>query len=348
MKSTIKLFLLLILSLTVGCGATKAPKYYRSNVSLHDSVPVRDMHNVINYALKSTFPNDDVNHNCVAKYNNDHSKKIADVCFKVMGTALSRKSTIYSDDSSLQDWFDAVISKQNIVEGYYKSITFEELHKEELNAFNNKINNLKVKFVDKTGKVSQETIDYLVRTYEVLKDFPRFAIKPYYKVKYTQLDYETNVPQDLNYQNYSDVIIFNIVSANEYITYNDINPLTKSFEMNDKTLVFEAIYDKSINHVTEINISNMTKDYITIEAISGYFNDKIKTNIISKPFSMPPMSKHTIKRGEIYFPMAVHTKARKHGNYIVATYGYSVKYQLSNNSAPSTLYKVLDYYQNIM
>ena len=60
------------------------------------------------------------------------------------------------------------------------------------------------------------------------------------------------------------------------------------------------------------------------------------------------MSKRTIGRGEIFFPIEAHAKARKQGDSIVATYGYSVKYQSSNNNVPGTLYKVVDYYKRIM
>ena len=279
MKCTVKFFLLLILSLIVGCGATKAPKYYASEVFLHESVPLKDISILINYALKATFANENINRNCVVKYNNNGTEKIADVCFNAGGSVLGRTSKIYSESSDLADWFNMVVSKQNIVESYYNNTTFDQLHKKELDAFDNKIKNLKVIFVDKTGKVSQETIDYLARTYGVIKDFPRFAIKPYYKVKYTQLDYESNKPQDLNYQSYPDEIVFSIVYANEYITYNDINPITESFEMKDKTLVFEATYDKSSSKVAEINISNMTRDYVTIEAMSGYLNDLLMISV---------------------------------------------------------------------
>lgn len=230
---------------------------------------------------------------------------------------------------------------------YYEPPVFKsEAPKSKVNNkynFRETIESIQVEFIDKTNKVPKHIIEYLSRTYGIIEEAPRFAIKPYFRVEGYHFVFENNAPKDLMYYNYPDKVTFTITSAEKIITLKDVNPIPNIFDMKDQSLSFQAIYDKESNSIQSIIITNNSKTYVQVETISGYHYKNIKTNIIKKPFRLAPYSNITIDKKDIYFPIDLNINTNQFKEFAYLQYGYSVEYKLSNKTTYDTLHNLSNY-----
>lgn len=211
------------------------------------------------------------------------------------------------------------------------------------NNFRKKIENLQVEFIDKTNKVPKHIIEYLARTYGVIEDYPRFAIKPYFRVEGYHFVFENNAPNDLVYYNYPNKLVFTIVSAQKVVTLKDVNPLPVVFEINDQFLSFQAIYKRESNKIKSIKLYNNTRVYVHVDTISGYYHNKITERIVNDSVTIPPMGIITYDTNDINFPINLNINVNQFKESPLLLYGYSVKYKLSNMTTSDTLHKLLYY-----
>ncbi len=153
---------------------------------------------------------------------------------------------------------------------------------------------------------------------------------------------------------------FNASTCPESITFTVrgviFKYLPKTFSAHDDHIKIEVINDLE-DKIKSFIVYNNTKKFIKINAIAGYYNGKIDTNLLVSPITLPPMSyKNITDMMDHNFPSSVARKSvgidissSFDQDETVATvkefyrsgvdYGFSVNYSGADSTRTKTLYK---------
>lgn len=325
-------FLLIILS-----GCATAPKPYIASLNTNYNFDVRDNFYILNQALEITFPEYTVVNGCLPFKTRSYSR-LAEVCYSIDNNKIQRNARTYTSlNIHLNDWFESIVSKQHILEDNYLMLAsqhVEYLHQQkiETEGFKQKVASLKIDFKDETGKIPSRVMNELRNSLQVIKNQPQIKVKynttfGNYKLKTT-----SNLPLNINYSNYADNITV-------IITGYKINSIPKSFELSDSNLNVKAVYDFDSAKVDNLIFTNNSNDFITIDIVAGYYDTKVRTNLLKDALTLPPMSEKTIEWRDINtFP--IQYDYEQFLDQEMTQYGFSINYKLANKETSNTLSKI--------
>lgn len=341
MKRHILLIILIIIS-----GCVTAPKPYISNLNTNHQIEFKDNFALLSEALQITFPAERIDNNCLTfdittGHGITHQKKLAEVCYSVNNNQIQRNARTYSNlNVHLNDWFESIINRQHTLEGNYLKLASRYVSNNEQQArekvdFQTKLSNLKVYFKDETGKVSESIMTELRNSLEIIPNEPNINLRYKNKIGRIKLITTSNRPIIPYYKNYNDNIVIRI-------TGYKVNTIPRLFELVNSDLKVTAFYNFDRSKVDKILFANATNDFITVQQIAGYFDSKVRDNLLKEPLTIPPMTKKAVEWHNLNtFPVQ---DSYDQFLYKESTnYGFSVSYKLSQKKTSDTLVKVQEF-----
>jgi len=345
---------LIILIFIISYGCATAPKPYTANLRTNYQIEFKENFYLLSEALKRTFPSENINNNCLTfdivtrkgitlngRSPGATTKKLAEVCYSIDNNQIIRNARTYTSlNIHLNDWFAYITSKQTTLEVTYSELAFQyvtqkEQQKQEEADYQAKLASLKVDFKDETGRMSENVMKQLQQSLKIVPNKPQINIRYKNIIKRYKLETTSNLPVIPHYKSFKDNIIIRVIGYK-------VNPVPSFYELSDANLNVKAIYNFELSKVDELLFSNKTNDFITIHQIAGYFDNKIRDNLLKEPLTIPPMSKKAINwRGINTFP--IQDSYDQFLDKESTNYGFSVSYKLSQKATSDTLVKIQDY-----
>ena len=341
-----QLILLITLILIIISGCATAPKPYTANLNINHQIEFSENFALLSEALQKTFPDENMNNNCLT-FDIDtghvitHKKKLAEVCYSVINNQIQRNARTYSSlNVHLNDWFASIVNRQHNLEGNYvklasRYISNTERQKREKAEFQTKLSNLKVDFKDETGKLNESMMNELRKSLIITPDQPNIHIKYENIIGRIKLRTASNIPPFPHYKDFSDNITIRV-------TGYKVNTIPTMFELTNNDLKVTAFYNFDRSKVDEVLFANSTNDFITVQQIAGYFDGKVRDNILKAPLTIPPMTKKSVEWHNLNtFPLQ---DSYDQFLYKESTnYGFSVSYKLSQKATSDTLVKIKEF-----
>ena len=333
-----KLLLLLAILIT-GCAGNQ-PRYIKS-YNINALMPTNINYKLVESALHQTFPSDRIDRNCVI-YSSPEDKKIeyASMCYKVNYNKILAVSTLLKDNSTTRQWLSQIIDQQDLFEQNYNANLknrFADADADQ-DACRSKADSIKINLIDDTNMLPDHIFNKFSDMISLYCSPPSVRIRyaNYTSEHYFVDGYRIYVKDDLDRNNDYHSIPSQI---NVHITNYKVIPIPQIYEIEDQNIKLQAVYTSG--SLAMIELSNLTNDYIQVDAISGYYDGKIANNILKKAMMLPPQS---ITSAAYPLHLEKFPLQNSSDQYVdcgqEVNYGYSVRYKLSGSGNTNSLYKV--------
>lgn len=330
---------LLLLALIAGCAGNQ-PRYIKS-YNIDALMPTSINYKLVESTLHQTFPSNRIDRNCVI-YTSPEDEKIeyASMCYKVNNNKILAVSTLLKDNSTTRQWLNKIIDEQYLFEQNYNANLNNRFAAADADqdACRSKADSIKINLIDDTSMLPDNIFNKFSDMISLYCSPPSVRIRyANYTSEYYFVDgYRIHVKDDLDKNNDYHSISNQI---NVHITSYKVIPIPPIYEIEDQNIKLQAVYTSG--SLAMIELSNLTNDYIQVDAISGYYDGKIANNILKKGIVLPPQS---VTSAAYPLHLEKFPLQNSSNQYVDSgqevNYGYSVRYKLSGSGNTSTLYKV--------